>query len=157
VAHTPTPTKTATHYTTQSTSAGYVYKDALAGYAVTFPGEPDVKPLAINGTNRLANLAGYGDSSTTFISRGEVRDSPPDLRGELFAWVQSVETSGQIGASSDELAGLPSVHGVFTMTTGEDGETVVASDGNTFYQLIALGGTQAERQDFFDSFSLTDG
>jgi hypothetical protein len=32
--------------------------DAVAGYAVTFPGEPDVRPLAISGTDRTANLAG---------------------------------------------------------------------------------------------------
>lgn len=157
--HTPTPKKTASHYTTQSTSAAYVYKDGLAGYAVTFPSEPIVEPLAINGTDRLANYASFGDDQSMkgFIARGEVRDSPPNLRGELFGWLQSVKTSGQIGASSYELGGLSALQAEFTLEGGQKSATVVASDGNRFYQLIVLGGTPEQAQAFFDSFSLTDG
>jgi hypothetical protein len=159
-ARTPAPThsvRSASHYTvTPSASAGDVYRDSLAGYAVAFPGEPDVKPLAISGTDRLANLAAYGDPSNIFfIARGEVRDSPPDLHGELLGWLQSVQTSGSVGASSDELKELPALRAEFTMATGEAGETVVASDGNRFYQLIAIGGTPKARQAYFDTFSLT--
>jgi hypothetical protein len=167
VVHTPAPTKTASHYTTQATSAGYVYKDALSGYAVTFPDEPDVKPLAINGSNRLGNAAISSDLATIeLFSRGEVRDSPPNLRGELMGWIQSVETSGQIGASSYQLGGLDGARAEFTIggdqedpdfLVGKEGETVVASEGNRFYQLIALGGTPEQRQVFFDSFTRIDG
>lgn len=81
---------------------------------------------------------------------------PADLRGELFGWLQSVEASGQIGASSDELGGLPAMRAEFTMAGGRGAATVVAGDGNRFYQLIALGGRPEERQAFFDFFSLTD-
>jgi len=165
--HTPTPQKTASHYTTKSTSAGYVYTDGLAGYAVTFPDKPEVKPLAINGTHRLGNFAYSSDLATyEFAARGEVRNSPPNLRGELFTWIQSVKPSGQVGASGDELAGLEAAQAEFTTGDDQDGpayllgqqaQTVMARDGNTFYQLIALGGTPEQRQAFFDSFSLTDG
>lgn len=164
---TPRPTATASHYTTQGTHEGWIYKDELAGYTVTFPNEPDVKPLAINGTDRLANFAYCTDQiSNEYIARGEVRDSPPDLRGELFGWLQSVKTSGQIGASSYQLDNLSGARAEFTVgsdqggpgsLTGAQGETVVASDGQHFYQLIAIGGTSDQRQVFFDSFKLTNG
>ncbi|TPW75906.1 hypothetical protein [Schumannella soli] len=157
-AHTPTTKQTAASYTTQTTSEGHLYTDALAGYAVAYPGEPEVKPLAIEGTDRLANFAAYGDETiTVFGSRGEVRDSPPDLHGELLGWLQSVDTSGQIGASSDILGGLPALRADFTATSGEVGETMVASDGDTFFQLIAVGGTPEQRQAFFGSFRQVDG
>jgi hypothetical protein len=79
----------------------------------------------------------------------------PDLRGELFGWLQSVKTSGQIGASSYELVGLPALQAEFTMEGDQKAETIVASDGKRFYQLIAMGGTAEERQAFFDSFRRT--
>jgi hypothetical protein len=142
---------------TTSTSAGYVYTDTDAGYIVTFPGEPQVNPLAISGTDRFAHLVGYsGPSTIGLISRGELRDSPPSLRGELFGWLQSLETTGQIGASSDELGGLSALRAEFTLEGDQDGETVVASDGNRFFQLIAIDGTPEERQAFFDSFRLAE-
>lgn len=154
----PRPSPSASDFTlTPSTSGGYVYKDALAGYAVSFPGQPDVRPLGISGTPRLGDIAFYGDPSTlALISRGEVRDSAPDLQGELFGWLQSIKTTGSVGASADELAGLPAAQGQFT-EGNQQGQTMVANDGDRFYQLIAIGGTAQERQAFFDSFRLSKG
>jgi hypothetical protein len=43
---------------------------------------------------------------------------PADLRDELFGSLQPVETSKQIGASSDELGGLPAMRAEFTMAGG---------------------------------------
>lgn len=142
---------------TPATSDGYVYEDVKAGYAVTFPGEPEVGQLAIEGTDRTANLVGYLDAAgeTTYISRGELRDFPADLRGELFGWLQSVNTTGQIGASSYELVGLSALRAEFAVD-GQDATTVVAGEGNRFFQLIAAGGTPEERQEFIDSFELLD-
>jgi hypothetical protein len=138
---------------TPTTVAGYVYEDDAAAYAVTFPGEPFVEQLAIYGTDRFANLVGYGDPSTMFyISRGEIREFPVNLRNELFGWLGSVSLSGQIGANSDELDGLPALRAEFTTQGGEESTTIVASEGNRFYQLIVSGGTPEERQAFFDSF-----
>jgi hypothetical protein len=154
----PRPSPTPSDFTlTPSTSGDYVYMDALAGYAVTFPGQPDVRPLEVSGTHRLANIAGYGDSSTfVLIARGEVRDSRPDLQGELFGWLQSIKTTGGVGASGGELAGLPSAQAQFTVGNRQ-GQTIVVGDGDRFYQLIAMGGTAQERQTFFDSFHVTNG
>jgi hypothetical protein len=142
---------------TPTTAAGYVYEDPFAGYAVTFPGEPSVGQLEIAGTDRTANLVGYGDASTVFyISRGEIRESQVDLRNELFGWLGSVELSGQVGANSDELDGLPAMRAEFTMSNDKEATTIVAGEGDRFYQLIAMGGTPEERQAFVDSFELLD-
>jgi hypothetical protein len=141
-------------WATPTTSAGYVYEDADAGYAVTFPGEPHVAPLQINGTDRSANLVTYGAPSTVaYMSRGEVRNLPADLRDELFKYLGSV-SSGQVGASSTELGGLPALQAEFVGPNGIDATTIVAGDGDRFYQLIAVAGTPEDRQAFFDSFKL---
>lgn len=155
---TPRPSATPSHFTvTPSTAGSDVYSDALAGYSVTFPGQPDVRPLEISGTHRLANIALYGDPTTiALVSRGEVRNSPPDLQGELFAWLQSIKTTGSVGASGGELYGLPDADAQFTEGS-QQGETIMLGDGKRFYQLIAVGGTAKERQAFFDSFRLTRG
>jgi hypothetical protein len=164
--NTPTPQTTASNYTIEYTSMGFIYKDTLSGYAVTFPHPPDVEPLAMNETDHLENFASFSDlMSNEFGSTGEVLHSPPDLHGQLMGWLQSVKTSGQIGASSYTLNGLDAARAKFTagdspaipgFLVGQPGETVVASDGNHFYQLIALGGTSDQRQAFFDSFKRTD-
>jgi hypothetical protein len=138
-----------------TTSEGYVYEDADAGYAVTFPGEPDVETLQIEGSDRTANLVSYGSSTNGFLSRGEVRDSPIDLRSELFGWLEAVD-AGQVGASSAELAGLPALQAEVVRDDGQEATTIVASDGDRFYQLIVIGATPEERQAFFDSFKLLE-
>lgn len=137
-----------------TTSAGYVYEDADAGYAVTFPDEPVVSQLQITGTDRTANLVSYGDPSTiAYLSRGEIRDVAPDLRSELFTYLGTVST-GQVGANSTELGGLPALQAEFVGPNGIEATTIVAGDGDHFYQLIAIEGTPEERQAFFDSFTL---
>jgi hypothetical protein len=149
---TPPPSPAADTAATPATATGYVYEDDPADYAVTFPGEPVIEPLAIHGTDRRANLVGYGDTSTiVYVSRGEIREFPVDLREELFGWLGSV-ASGQIGANSDELDGLPALRAEFSMNDGQEATTIVAGEGYRFYQLIAMGGTPEERQAFFDSF-----
>ena len=153
---TPRPTVTASNFTLAPTlSAGVVYTDALTGYAVTFPGPPEVKPLAISGTHRLGNIAFYGDSSTiVLLARGEARDSAPNLQGELYSWVQGAKPTGVIRASGDELAGLPAAQAQFPQGS-QQVQTIMANDGDRFYQLIASGGTAHQRKAFFDSYHLT--
>lgn len=155
---TPRPSATPSDFTlTFNSSDKSVYDDGLAGYSVTFPGQPGVHPLAISGTHRLANIAMYGDPTPLeLIARGEARNSPPDLQGELFSWLQSIKTTGGIGASGGEFEGLPDAEAQFT-EDGLPGQTIMLSDGDRFYQLIALGGTAKDRQAFFDSFKLTKG
>jgi hypothetical protein len=159
---TPTPQKTASHFTIWYTAEGFNYKDALSGYAVTFPHHPDVEPLAMNQTDHLANFASFSDqTSNEFASTGEVLNKTPNLQAQLMGVVSSMNPSGQIGASSYTLGGLDAARAEFTtgdnaaipsFLVGQPGEIVVASDGNLFYQLIALGGTSDQRQVFFDSF-----
>jgi hypothetical protein len=150
---TPTSPSEDTTAETPSSAEGYVYEDAEAGYAVTFPGEPSVEKLEINGTDRFANLVGYADevSGMYYITRGEIRDLPIDLRNELLGWLSSVETES-VGASSAELDGLAGVRAELSMSNGEAATTVMAADGDRFYQLIVMGGEAEDRDAFLDSF-----
>jgi hypothetical protein len=145
---------------------GFIYKDAVSGYAVTFPQRPDVEPLANNETDQAANFASFSDlMSTEFASTGQVLNKTPNLQAQLMGVVSSMNPSGQIGASSYTLGGLDAAQAQFTTGSssqipsylvGQPAEIVVAGDGNRFYELFALGGTSDQRQAFFDSFKRID-
>jgi len=163
---TPTPQKTAAHFTIEYASMGFIYKDALSGYAVTFPHPPDVEPLAMNQTDHLANFASFSDlMSNEFASTGQVLNKTPNLQAQLMGVVSSMNPSGQISASSYTLGGLDAAQAQFTTGSssaipsylvGRPAEIVVAGDGNHFYELAAVGGTSDQRQAFFDSFKRID-
>ena len=164
-AHTPTSQTSASPYTVEEATGGFVYKDALSGYAVTFPQRPDVEPLANNETNQLANFVSANLMSGEFASTGQVLDKTPNLRAQLMGSVQSMNPSGQVSASSYTLGGLDADQAQFTTGSGSaipsnlvglPAELVVAGDGNHYYQLIAIGGTSDQRQAFFDSFKRID-
>jgi len=165
-AQTAPPEKTASPYTIESTSGGFTYQDAVSGYAVTFPHKPDVEPLVHNETVHPANFVSFSDqTSNEFASIGEVLNKTPNLRAQLLGWVQSVNPTGQVGASSYTLDGLEAARAEFTAgdgaaipsyLVGQQGAIVVAGDGNNFYELVALGGTSDQRQAFFDSFKRVD-
>jgi len=159
----PSPQSTST-YTIEATAAGFVYHDAPSGYAITFPQRPDVAPLAHNETDHAANFASSQQTSSEFASIGQVLNKVPQLRNQLMGWVQSVNPTGQVNASSYTLGGLDAVWAEFTTgdgaaipseLVGQPGETVMAGDGDNFYQLVAIGGTSDQRQAFFDSFRRT--
>jgi hypothetical protein len=163
--HTPTSQKTASPYTIEDAAEGFIYQDALAGYAVTFPQRPDVEPLANNETDHGANFASTELALGEFASIGQVLNKTPNLRAQLMGWVQSVNPSGQVSASSYTLGGLYAEQAQFTTgdgsaipsdLVGQPGQLVVAGDGHRFYELIAIGGTSDQRQAFFDSFKRID-
>jgi hypothetical protein len=163
--HTPTSQKSASPYTVEDATGSFIYKDELSGYAVTFPQQPDVEPLRNNETDQPANFASADLTSGEFASIGEVLDKTPNLRAQLMGYVGSMNPSGQISASSYTLGGLDADQAQFTTGNGSaipsnlvglPSEIVVAGDGNHFYELIAIGGTPAQRQAFFDSFKRID-
>jgi hypothetical protein len=163
--HTPGSQKSASPYTVEEATGGFIYKDALSGYAVTFPQRPDVEPLANNETDQVANFVSADLTLGEFASTGEVLDKTPNLRAQLMGYVQSMDPSGQITASSYTLGGLDADQAQFTTGKGAGlpsnlvglpSELVVAGDGDHFYQLIAMGGTSDQRQAFFDSFKRID-
>jgi hypothetical protein len=164
-AHTPSSQKSASPYTVEDATGGFTYKDALSGYAVTFPQRPDVEPLANNETDQPANFVSADLKPGEFASIGETLDKTPNLRAQLMGYVTSMNPSGQISASSYTLGGLDADQAQFTPGKGSGipsnlvglpSELVVAGDGNRFYQLIAIGGTSKQRQAFFDSFKRID-
>jgi hypothetical protein len=162
---TPTSQNTSSTYTIEETTEGFIYKDAPSGYAITFPQRPDVEPLANNQTDQPANFVSIALASSQFVSIGQVLDREPNLRAQLMGFVQSLNPSGQVSASSYMLGGLDAAHAQFTTgdsralpssLVGQPGEVVVAGDGNRFYELVAIGGTSDQRQAFFDSFERID-
>src|ERR1700712_1319935 len=66
--HTPTSQNSASAYTVEDATGGFIFKDALSGYAVTFPQRPDVEPLANNETDQLANSASADLMPGQFVS-----------------------------------------------------------------------------------------
>lgn len=163
--HAPPSQTSAAPYTVEEASGGFIYKEALSGYAVTFPQQPDVEPLDNNETDHPAYFVAVDLKSGEFASIGEILDHTPNLRAQLMGYVGSMNPSGQIRASSYTLGGLDADQAQFT--TGKDApipsklhglpsELVVAGDGDRFYELIAIGGTSAQRQAFFDSFKRID-
>jgi len=162
---TPTSQNTSSTYTIEETTEGFIYQDAPSGYAITFPQRPDVEPLANNETDQPANFVSVELESGEFASIGQVLDKEPNLRAQLMGFVQSLNPSGQVSASSYTLGGLEAAQAQFTTgdspslpssLVGQPGEVVVAGDGNRFYELVAIGGTADQRQAFFDSFERTD-
>jgi hypothetical protein len=136
-----------------------------AAHRRAFPQRPDVEPLANNESNQVANFASADLMPGQFASTGQVLDKTPNLLAQLMGFVQSVNPSGQISASSYTLGVLDADQAQFTTGKGAGipsngvglpGELVVAADGNHFYQLIATGGTSEQRQAFFDSFKRID-
>jgi hypothetical protein len=161
-----TPTAPDSSYTIEDTPAGFEFQDATSGYTVTFPQRPDVAPLANNQADQDAYYVSSSDQvSNQFVSTGQVLDKTPNLRPQLLGLVQSLNPSGQVNASSYALGGLDAAQAQFTTgesqaipsyLVGQPGEVVVASDGNRFYALLAIGGTSDQRQAFFDSFKRID-
>lgn len=157
------PTPQGSGYTVEQTDGGFVYEDAISGYAVTFPQRPVVQPLANNESDQDAYYVSSSDQeSNEFVATGQVLDKTPNLRAQLMGVVGSLNPSGQITAGGYELGGLEAARAQFTTgdgqamqgyLVGQPGEVVVAGDGNRFYELLALGGTADQRQAFFDSFT----
>lgn len=158
---TPTPQQDASSYTIDETTGGFIYMDVPSGYAVTFPQRPNVEPLSSNVSDQPANYASAELTSSQFVSIGQVLDKAPELRSQLMGFVQSLNPTEQVNASSYTLGGLDAVWAEFTIgdspgipsnLVGQPGETVMAGDGHNFYQLVAIGGSSDQRQAFFDSF-----
>lgn len=164
-AHTPKAQNSADPYTVEDVTGGFTYSDAIAGYAITFPERPDVEPLANNESDTPAYFVSAELGSGEFASTGQVLDHVPNLRAQLMGVSSSMSPDGAISAGSYTLGGLDADEAQFT--TGKGGgipsnlvglpaELVVAGDGDNYYELIAIGGTAAQRQAFFDSFKRID-
>jgi hypothetical protein len=163
--HTPTSQKSAAPYIVEEATGGFIYKEAISGYAITFPQRPDVEPLDNNETDHPAYFVAVDLKSGEFASTGEILDHTPNLRAQLRGVSSSMSPDGPISGSSYTLGGLDADQAQFTTgnaaqipgnLVGLPAELVVAGDGNHYYELIAIGGTAAQRQAFFDSFKRID-
>ncbi|CAN5347237.1 hypothetical protein BH11ACT5_BH11ACT5_24690 [soil metagenome] len=141
--------------------AGY-YEDAGANFAITFPGNPIVKP----GTGSFAGStpATYSTAPDSTApdavyyradgtSASEVEILPANLK-EIFS--QLVDQGVVLAGSQQkfELEGMPALMTDITLPDGKPGTVVVAGDGHRIYELVVVDGTADERQKFFDSFKL---
>jgi hypothetical protein len=156
------PEKTPT--ATPTSSDGYVYEDADAGYSITFPGEPDVQTGIDNQEGGVISIASYVTSSAEpirYMSQGivEFEFGMADLPIVL---INSAQASGAVVDGGDitaaEVQGLPAFIADVTMSDGTPGSVLMAGDeeAEIAYQLVVVGGTPEERQAFFDSFLLLD-
>jgi hypothetical protein len=153
-------------YTIDETTEGFVYSDVPAGYAITFPQRPEVEPLLNNEASDVpSNYVSASLTSSVFVSIGQVLDKEPQLRNQLLGYVQSLNPTGQVTAGSYTLGALDAVRAEFTTgdsqaipshLVGQPAEVVMAGDGFTFYQLLAIGGSSDQRQAFFESFERID-
>ena len=141
--------------------AGY-YEDADANFAITFPGNPTVKP----GTGSFAGStpATYSTSpdptapgAVYYLADGtaasEAEILPANLE-EIFSQLvdQGVVLTGP--RRSFELEGMPALMSDGTLPDGKPATVVVAGDGHRIYELVVVDGTADECQIFFDSFKL---
>jgi hypothetical protein len=155
-AHTPSATPTS--------ATDYVYEDADAGYAITFPGEPEVQAGVDTGDGGVLTIANYVTSSAEpirYMSQGII-EFEFGMAELPIILVNSARASGAVvddGAiTGAEVQGLPAFIADVTMSDGTPGAVLMAGDveADIGYQLVVIGGTSAERQAFFDSFLLLD-
>lgn len=147
----------------QPIEAEYVYEDAVAGYSVTFPEEPDVRSRAdpSGGTLTMASLVEDSSDGMSYMSQGivELQFEMSDL--PMFL-INSARASGAVVDDGEitgvEIEGLPGFQAAVTMADGTPGSVLVAGDPDRgiAYQLAVAGGDLATRQAFIDSFRLLD-
>ena len=57
-------------------------------------------------------------------------------------------------AEAIELEGIPAYTADFVWSDGKDATIIMAGEGHTYYQLLVIGGTPEECENFFDTFEL---
>lgn len=161
---TPSAPPEETPTATPTSSTGYVYEDADAGYAITFPGEPEVQTGVDNGEGGVLAIASFVTSSAEpirYMSHGII-GFEFGMAELPIVLVNSARASGAVvddGAiTAAEVQGLPAFIADVTMSDGTPGSVLMAGDveAKIGYQLVVVGGTPDERQAFFDSFLLLD-
>jgi hypothetical protein len=161
---TPSPPPEESPTATPTSSTGYVYEDADAGYAVTFPGEPEVQAGLDGGDGSVLTIASYVTSSAEpirYMAQG-ITDFEFGMADLPIVLVNSAQASGAVVDDGDitaaEIHGLPAFIADVTMADGTPGAVLMAGDveAKSAYQLVVVGGTPEERQAFFDSFVLLD-
>lgn len=154
------PTETPASETEDAPDAGFVYEAPDQGYAVTFPGEPDVQTIPLPGTDVSIEVATFVSmsSGTTFATQGF--EAPAEVTEEQLSDALSGAITGGGEGFTDstqpepiEVAGLAGLKSDVTTQAGA-GTIIVTSQGRMLYQLVAVGGDAADRQAFFDSFAL---
>lgn len=149
--------------TTPSAHASYVYEDAAAGFAITFPGKPSVNP--IQGSDTGAKRATYSTTvpetapNGIYYTAGGTKASESEVDVEdtfqfLIASGQVILTDPAVTPKAIQLGGLPGYSADITVSDGKHATLIMAGEGHTLYQLEVIGGTPKQRQAFFDSFEL---
>lgn len=146
-------------WTPSTTSAGYVYEDADANFAITFPGKPSVAPKDSSGIRATYSTAPDPNApdAVVYAARGTAATGIEILPETLETVVLTLVDQGAVLTAPEvtfELEGMPAIMNELTLPTGKAATFVVAGDGNRIYQLLVVGGTPEERQAFFDSFEL---
>jgi len=148
---------------TPTAPAGHLYEDAAAGFAITFPGEPTIE--GISGSENGAQRATYSTTPDPYAPDGvyyiaggttaaEVDYSPEILEGNLIGMVHLMDPLYEATVETIELEGLPAVTADFIWSDGKDATIIMAGEAHTYYQLLVIGGTPKECQDFFETFEL---
>lgn len=142
---------------------GYVYVDDTVGYAITFPGEPSVDPIAGNDNGAVratySTTAVPADPDGVYYIAGGTTGIPDEidqeaLEGMLFRLLNGAATD--LSYDPVELDGVPGYLGHLTWNDGKPSSVAAIGEGHTYFVLTVIGGTQEQHQEFFDSFELRD-
>jgi hypothetical protein len=160
---TPSAPPEETPTATPTSSTGYVYEDADAGYAVTFPGEPEVQAGLADGSGGVVTIASYAISppEPLFYMSQAIIEFEFDMADLPIILINSARASGAVVEDGDitgieSFQGLPAFISDVSMSDGTPGSVLVAGDveGKVAYQLVVIGGSPETHRAFFDSFEL---
>lgn len=142
---------------------GYRYEDVSGGYAITFPGKFEVAP--ISGDPHGAMRASYSTTSDETAADGifyvagattstDVEIDRLQLEGTLYHMILS---GGSMSEPRDvDLDGVPALTSEMTGPDNKYMTVAVGGEGHTYYQLVVIGGSSAQRQSFIDTFEKLD-
>lgn len=147
---------------TPAGAAPFVYEDEVAGFAITFPGEPEVE--GIDGNEEGAQRATYTATppeGVPFYTAGGTKASASEADPETFELIIArMEATGFasdiVDVTAVDLDGIEGRQAEFVVHDGNEASMILAGKGHSFYQLMVIGGTADERQAFFDTFELLD-
>jgi len=151
----PTPTPT-------STSVGFIYTSDEYGYRIQFPAEPteESRTVPVGDAQVPVTSAVWSGGTKSLVSTGasypagQLADVTASLASSLDGLVASTPDAQLVSSDPMTLAGVSAVEATIAIPSGTL-IVVIAIDGDTQYQLVALNVGQTTADGFFATFQPT--